>query len=101
LVCAAVACHSDSCAVRRQRDGSAGADGDCWCSVNIAQKHPLDGNPAEPALPNTGALLKVRPDGTLEVIVEGLNQPTSVEFIGETAYVVTLGGEIWKINLTR
>jgi hypothetical protein len=28
----------------------------------------------------------------------GLNQPTSLEFIGNTAYVVTLGGEIWKID---
>ena len=28
----------------------------------------------------------------------GLNQPTSLEFIGNTAYVVTLAGEIWKID---
>jgi hypothetical protein len=32
------------------------------------------------------------------VVEEGLNQPTSLEFIGQTAYVVTLGGEIWKIE---
>jgi sugar lactone lactonase YvrE len=51
-----------------------------------------------PALPNTGALVKVRRDGTLAVVAEGLNQPTSLEFIGKTAYVVTLGGEIWKIK---
>ena len=28
----------------------------------------------------------------------GLNQPTSLEFIGNTACVVTLGGEIWKTD---
>jgi len=51
-----------------------------------------------PALPNTGALVKVNPNGTFTVIVDGLNQPTSFGFIGNTAYVVTLGGEIWKIE---
>jgi sugar lactone lactonase YvrE len=57
------------------------------------------GNPAgAPALPNTGALVKVNRDGTFTVVIDGLNQPTSLEFIGKTAYVVTLGGEIWKIK---
>jgi len=57
------------------------------------------GGPAgSPALPNTGSLVKVNGDGTLSAIAEGLDRPTSVEFIGNTAYVVTLGGEIWKLN---
>lgn len=57
------------------------------------------GGPAgSPALPNTGALVKVNRDGTFTVITDGLNQPTSLEFIKNTAYVVTLGGEIWKIK---
>jgi hypothetical protein len=57
------------------------------------------GGPAgSPALPNTGALVKVNKDGTFTVVIDGLNQPTSLEFIGKTAYVVTLGGEIWKIK---
>jgi hypothetical protein len=51
-----------------------------------------------PALPDTGALLRVNRDGTFTAIVDGLNQPTSFEFIGNTAYVVTLTGEIWKIE---
>jgi len=51
-----------------------------------------------PALPNTGALVRVNKDGTLSVVIDALNQPTSLEFIGRTAYVVTLGGEIWKIK---
>jgi hypothetical protein len=57
------------------------------------------GNPeGSPALPNTGALVKANRDGTFSVVIEGLNQPTSLEFIGKTGYVVTLGGEIWKIK---
>jgi hypothetical protein len=51
-----------------------------------------------PALPNTGALVKVNGDGTFTVITNGLDRPTSLEFIGNTAYVVTLIGEIWKID---
>jgi hypothetical protein len=57
------------------------------------------GNPeGSPAAPDTGALVEVHDDGTLGVIVEGLDRPTSMEFIGNTAYVVTLTGEIWKID---
>ena len=56
---------------------------------------PWEGAPAQP---NTGALVQVDPDGTFTVIIEGLNQPTSVEIIKNTAYVVTLTGEIWRIE---
>jgi sugar lactone lactonase YvrE len=57
------------------------------------------GNPeGSPAEPNTGALVKANRDGTFTVVIDGLNQPTSLEFIGRTGYVVTLGGEIWKIR---
>ena len=49
------------------------------------------------AAPNTGALVAVNPNGTFTVIVDGLDRPTSVEIIGNTAYVVTLLGDIWKI----
>ena len=51
-----------------------------------------------PALPNTGALLVLKPDRTFSVIVDGLNQPTSMEFIGNKAYVVSLAGEVWEID---
>jgi len=54
-----------------------------------------DGSPADP---HTGALVELKSGGQLEVVVDELNQPTSLEFIGDTAYVVTLGGEIWKIE---
>ena len=65
----------------------------------LAQGEFTDGNPAgSPANPNTGKLLKVDGQGGFTVVEEPLNQPTSLEFIGRTAYVVTLGGEIWKID---
>jgi hypothetical protein len=57
------------------------------------------GNPeGSPAEPNTGALVKANRDGTFTVLVDRLNQPTSLEFIRKTAYVVTLSGEIWRIK---
>jgi hypothetical protein len=50
------------------------------------------------ALPNTGALVQVDGKGTFTVLAEGLDRPTSLEIINNTAYVVTLGGEIWTID---
>jgi sugar lactone lactonase YvrE len=65
----------------------------------LSQGNFQPGNPAgSPALPNTGALVKASRDGTFTVVIDRLNQPTSLEFIGKTAYVVTRGGEIWKIK---
>lgn len=55
---------------------------------------PSEGSPAQP---NTGALMRVNPDGTFTVVTDGLDRPTSLEFIQNTAYVVTLTGEIWTI----
>jgi hypothetical protein len=51
-----------------------------------------------PALPFTGSLVRVGAGGTLDVVIDGLNQPTSLEIIGTTAYFMTLGGELWKID---
>jgi sugar lactone lactonase YvrE len=56
------------------------------------------GPDGSPALPNTGSLVEVNSDGTFRTIVEGLDRPTSLEFIGSTAYVVTLPGDIWRIE---
>ena len=50
-----------------------------------------------PAAENTGQLLKVNGGGTFTVVVDGLNRPSSVEFLRNTAYVVTLTGEILEI----
>jgi hypothetical protein len=54
--------------------------------------------PGSPALPNTGALVRANQDGTFTVIASGLDRPTSLEIIGNSAYVVTLTGQIWKID---
>jgi hypothetical protein len=60
----------------------------------------FSGNPAgSPALPNTGALVKAKSDGTFAFITRGLDRPTSLQFIGKSAYVVTLTGQIWKIGV--
>jgi hypothetical protein len=50
-----------------------------------------------PASPNTGSLVKVNENGTFSTIADKLNQPTSLEIVQNAAYVITLGGEIWKI----
>lgn len=54
--------------------------------------------PGSPALPNTGALVQVDSHGSFTVIMDGLNLPTSLEFIGNTVYIVNLAGEIWRMD---
>jgi sugar lactone lactonase YvrE len=56
------------------------------------------GPPGSPAAPDTGSLVKVNGNGTFTVLADGLDRPTSLEFIGNTAYVITLTGEIWKFD---
>jgi hypothetical protein len=51
-----------------------------------------------PALPNTGSLVRVKADGTFKTIATELDRPTSFEIIGDTAYIVTLAGEIWTVD---
>jgi hypothetical protein len=60
--------------------------------------HAINDFEGSPADPNTGALLRVNPDHTTTTVVGGINLPTSVKFIGNTAYVVCYTGEIWKIE---
>ena len=55
-------------------------------------------NEGDPAEPNTGSLVKVNDDGTFTQIIDGLDRPTSLEFIHNTAYIVTLTGEVWTIK---
>ena len=56
------------------------------------------GIPGNPALPNTGSLVRVNADGTFSAIADGLDRPTSFEIIGNIAYIVTLGGDIWTVD---
>jgi sugar lactone lactonase YvrE len=60
--------------------------------------HPMGAPDGSPALPDTGELLRVNGDGGFTVVVDGLDRPTSLQVIGNTAYVVTLTGEIWRID---
>lgn len=57
-----------------------------------------------PASPDTGRLVTVEDDGTMTPVVDGqgdeivLDRPTSLEFRGTTAYVVSLSGTVYKIE---
>jgi hypothetical protein len=54
-------------------------------------------NAGKPASPGTGVLVRV--DGTsLTPVVPGLDRPTSLELIGDTAFVVTLTGTLVRID---
>jgi hypothetical protein len=65
----------------------------------LSQGEGVVGSPAgAPAAPDTGALVAVNDNGTFTVVVDGLNLATSGEFVGKNAYVVSLTGEIWKIE---
>jgi hypothetical protein len=45
-----------------------------------------------------GALMKANANGTFTTVADDLDQPSSLEIVGTTAYVVTLGGQIWSIE---
>jgi len=51
-----------------------------------------------PASHDTGSLVRVNASGGFTTIATKLDQPSSLEIIGNAAYIVTLGGEIWKIS---
>lgn len=61
---------------------------------------PLGGDPGSPATPDTGKLLRKNGRG-FDTVAKGLDRPTSVEIVGDTAYVVTMDGEIWTVDLHR
>jgi hypothetical protein len=51
-----------------------------------------------PADPGTGALMRANANGTFSTIAAQLDRPTSLEIVDNTAYVVTLGGEILRVE---
>jgi hypothetical protein len=57
-----------------------------------------------PALPNTGRLLIVKRDGSLKPVVDRhgrelvLDRPTSMEIVGDTAYFVSVVGDVYRID---
>jgi hypothetical protein len=64
----------------------------------LAQGIHSNTNAGTEADPNTGELLRVDDNGGFSVVATGLDRPTSLEIIGNTAYVVTLTGQIWKVD---
>jgi hypothetical protein len=54
-----------------------------------------------PALPDSGELLRATRGGTFAVVAAELDLPTSVEFIGKSAFIVTANGEIWRVAATH
>ncbi len=59
---------------------------------------PTPENEGAPASPDTGRLLRVSRDGSFASVAEGLDRPTSLEFIRRTAFVVTLTGKVIRID---
>jgi hypothetical protein len=58
----------------------------------------IPANEGMPASPDTGRLLRVSRDGSFASVVEGLDRPTSVDFIRNSAFVVTLTGKVIRID---
>jgi hypothetical protein len=58
---------------------------------------PLPENAGAPASPNTGSLM-LEKHGSFTSVVDGLDRPTSLELIGNTAFVVTLTGKVIRID---
>lgn len=68
----------------------------------LSQGHFTPGQaPGSPADPGTGLLLRVDRDGSFDVVTDHLDQPTSLEIIRNTAYVVTLAGQVLRIHNVR
>jgi sugar lactone lactonase YvrE len=59
---------------------------------------PTPENEGKPAAPNTGKLLRVERDGSFASVLDGLDRPTSLEFVDDTAFVVTLTGKVLRIE---
>jgi hypothetical protein len=53
--------------------------------------------PATPAKAGTGTFLRVK-HGDFKVVLDELNLPVSLEFLGKRAYIVSLDGAIWRVK---
>jgi hypothetical protein len=51
-----------------------------------------------PAAPNTGSLVEVNDDGTFTTIDAPLNLPASMQIVGNDAYIVSLDGNVYRVN---
>ena len=57
-----------------------------------------EGKEGLPAAPNTGFLMRADSRGQFRTVVSGLDRPTTMEFIGDTAFVVTITGKVLRIS---
>ncbi len=65
----------------------------------LSQGEPEDGvQPADAAKPDTGKLLRVKADGTFAVLSDKIDRPSSLDLVGDTAFIVTLNGEVWRFD---
>ncbi|GGI46886.1 sugar lactone lactonase YvrE [Agromyces flavus] len=71
---------------------------DCGIYALSQGDSPGEVEPGSPGLPNSGELLRLNGNGTFTVIVDDLNLPTSLSFDGDTAYIVTLGGDVLVVD---
>ena len=67
-------------------------------SQGIWDLENLPENAGAPASHNSGALVRVEGNGMFATIADSLDQPTSMEIIGGTAYAVTLTGTVLKVD---
>jgi len=78
--------------------------GPCGKLYALSQGHWNGVGEGSPAFPNTGLLVVVRGDGTLQPVRDRtgtalvLDRPTSLEIVGHTAYVVSLTGNVVRID---
>ena len=59
---------------------------------------PTPENEGKPAAPDTGRILRLDKRGRFAPVIEGLDRPTSLELIGDRAFVVTLTGKVLAID---
>jgi sugar lactone lactonase YvrE len=65
----------------------------------LAQGIFTEGNPeGSPADPNTGLLLRADGDGGFVTVAEELDRPTSMEIVGNDAYVVGVSGDVLRVD---
>ena len=98
------------CAPSRESSRRAPACSSTWSADRGTELYALsqgvwDGvMEGSPALPDTGRLTRVTSGGGLEPVTDSaghelvLDRPTSVEFVGRTAYVVSLSGDVSTID---
>lgn len=80
-------------------DVERGPGGDLYALLQgVWDLAPTPENEGAPASANTGRLVRITRAGGYETVVDGLDRPTSVDFVGDTAYVVSLSGAVTEVE---